>query len=421
MVIFDVLLQSEARPHAPKFDFVDLPGVEVMQVDRNNYERVNGNEIKVDWDYILSKFHFQITHAEISCFLIHRYVWHLFLNCPHEWCIIIEDSAVCDSRFSFIRDMIKGLPPDWDVFYPFDKSSITNNPGEIRRLSFEYGPYLLGYYWGSYAYMLSKSGANKLLGIREIRQPVDEEILQMSIDGKLSMHISQSTFFHARDHSYSGIKAERDSAMKKVVQTMNVWSLEAKDRVRTILGLMSGYAVDSYCDLVLDSGTLLGYVRHGKILPWDDGVDLALDRLQFSRFVGKVDEYRSLRWRRIFWPKNASFYYKFWLEDGEKVGSHDYTFPSVDVWLYKGGRELIIFEEGKILKSSVFNPLKPIRFEGWEFKIPTDPLKCLDGQYYNWRERIQIYPWSHRLEKKAFPPLSIPIRTDANGRLIDDI
>jgi lipopolysaccharide cholinephosphotransferase len=69
---------------------------------------------------------------------------------------------------------------------------------------------------------------------------------------------------------------------------------EQRDRVHRVL-LDALRAVDQVCrdleiDYWLDGGTLLGAIRYGGPIPWDDDVDLCMLRADFERFVAAARE-----------------------------------------------------------------------------------------------------------------------------------
>ena len=76
--------------------------------------------------------------------------------------------------------------------------------------------------------------------------------------------------------------------------------LSLKEKQMIILDIMKD--IDKFCrandiPYTLSSGTLLGAVRHGGFIPWDDDADIFMLREDFDRFVSI---YRSDRYKLVF-------------------------------------------------------------------------------------------------------------------------
>ncbi len=418
ILLYNILLEENTTPRE-----VNTFG-NFIQIE--NISSFTGNEdIKIDQSFHLTKYNFELSQWEINCFLKHRKAWKLLSASSFDCAIIVEDNFKQKLDESKLTSIISQLPKEWDVFFPYNnensfhnktqkKSNLLNNNIHEKGI---FEPYLLGYYWGSTIYFLSKEGAKKLLKIGKIEQRVEDEILLLSFQGELNLYAENVEWYDFNQQAQYFIK-EREENIQKAIFESNAWTMTDKMLVKEILKSLSFAADILHIDLMLQGGTLLGYVQMQKILPWDDDVDIGIEEKNIARFLDFINKNTDLRYGCFIEERTGVEYYKFWLTSGTSILNHTYNFPFVDLWIHNIKDADILFKNGMIWPNAVLREFKNVTFEGSEFKIPFNYMECLDTKYGTWREYVRIYTYSHKTESDRFYPLRTKILVNENGRII---
>lgn len=83
---------------------------------------------------------------------------------------------------------------------------------------------------------------------------------------------------------------------------------ELKDIQLEILKEVDSFCINNDIDYIVYAGSLIGLVRHGGYIPWDDDIDIAMPRPSYDRFI---NEFKHPYLRVQSYEKNDSFMYTF--------------------------------------------------------------------------------------------------------------
>ena len=155
-------------------------------------------------------------------------------------------------------------------------------------------------------------------------------------------------------------------------------------------------------EYVLNYGTLLGCVRHGGFIPWDDDVDLTVSEADAARLPRVLDDLRRARVGVTpFWGGHKLFH-----PEGQIPGllHRPWRWPFIDVFVHRtqGHQGPAKFVRPLWLTSEEqLRPLGRRRFEGLLLNVPAQPEAWLDAEYPGWKSFAVSLYYSHRDEGLA--------------------
>tara|TARA_R110000824_G_scaffold400767_1_gene609278 strand:+ start:153 stop:740 length:588 start_codon:yes stop_codon:yes gene_type:complete len=171
------------------------------------------------------------------------------------------------------------------------------------------------------------------------------------------------------------------------------------------ISIFSTSTLDWWCN----GGTLLGQVRCGGMVLWDDDIDIAIHLK--DREVLHSDEFqKKLGWLRLKLVKPSNLYYKIVYQDCPEKVFIDICLIDENGLDLRKDKKKRKYEEGEIY------PLRTAKFSSIKYPvfIPNKSEEYLDRIFKDWRTTAVIYNHSDNKKQKRVllltPEINIPVK-----------
>lgn len=183
-------------------------------------------------------------------------------------------------------------------------------------------------------------------------------------------------------------------------------ALKAQKYLRLITDVLDRYCVGYW----LESGTLLGVVREGRLLPWDSDLDISIRSSDICKLKRALPELwlRGLRIRcerfvcdsgaankgdiRIVKLRNR----KRIVSRGEILLDIFIKYPDDEFYYWAVGKRVNIFKK---VPRKFYDSLETVSFDGKSYPVPSEVDSYLTARYGDWKTPVK--EWDYLKDDRA--------------------